>query len=1108
MPTPLDYILRGAQDLVDKGKEFFKPAPIPTPTKPAPFNPTSFYKPVPKAVVAPQKVPLKITVPNVIGELLIPSRGYTEQQIKEAKPTLKESLTATPRVASEIYTGLGRLGEMGLSKIPGYSKVFEYAQKKTGGLLPDAFGKLEEFQQPKTAGEAKAMRFVDVASFFPVGSVKNIGRVSKVISTTEDINTIQKELRSLKIPEETITQLSPILAKTTREKDVANLITNSFKTPEQLIKTPPLKYSSEGIPLALSSKERAIVSGATPNELRSGATIEKKLADIETQMKPESPSQLSANATPEAKAQRLELESSYNNSLQRKPKNAKEANQFYNEDQQIYREMTDQTNYPSQRQEINKLAKTMDLPKKVDTYKDIGNTGKSFKDVFRNFEKVFKNDFPTLKTSILDPFDASKGRFIDMQKGYLESLNKNVVKKLGITKGSKESKWLMRFGEKNATYDEVVKVLGKKKADNIVEADKWFRNTYNELIDAVNITRKQIYPNNPEKLVPKRADYYRHFKEMTGDLSGLKNIFESPAGIDPKLAGLSPFTQPKSKWASFAQKRLGTKTTEDAVGGFLDYLPSASYAVHIDPNIGRFRALADNLRMTAKKGNMNNFIDFLDKFANDLSGKTSGIDRIVTDFVPGGRKTLRALNWVNSRVKLNTILGNLSSSIAQIFNIPQGIASAKLYSVNGIVDSLADLIRPNQAMAKSTFIKERFFKDYNQFDTGILNNTKKFASWLTGVLDEVGTKFIWNSHYEQALGRKIANPIKYADDLTRKMVAGRGIGEVPLIQKSKVFQVVAPFQLEVTNLWHVMGENVSKKEFGTLAALFVVNYIMNKGAEAIRGSAVVFDPIQAVIDAYKQVNETPDKKRGAILAGGRLAGEVLSNLPLGQTLAGAYDEYGGGLLGGGIEKLTGQKMTRKQFFGREDPTRYGSGLLSSKALQDPLYKLLPGYGGSQIKKTVQGVQALREGGSFDRGGNLQFEQPKSPVDTIKTVLFGKYSTKEAQDYFSKSDIKTSQQNKVAPIYIKAQKLKEEGKMEEAKALVDALSDEDWTTYKELKAKDKRQATINTKREILPIYQKAQKLKAEGKMDEAKALVDSLTDEEWNAYKLLKNQLTK
>ncbi len=487
------------------------------------------------------------------------------------------------------------------------------------------------------------------------------------------------------------------------------------------------------------------------------------------------------------------------------------------------------------------------------------------------------------------------------------------------------------------------------------------------------------------KVIPKRKDYFRHYQEMADGFQALRNIFETPAGIAPGLAGVSEFTKPKTKFLSIAQQRLGMASKRDAVGGFLNYIPAAAYAKHIDPHIVEFRKLATELASATKDSkNVNNFIEYLHDFTNDLAGKTNPADRYLQKVIPGGRKTFKVINWLNTRVKANTILGNASSSIAQLFNIPQGIASAKQYSVPGATRTLGSIFQKSDAMQKSLFLKERYAGDIaSKFDTGLLANTKKFAVWMTGVLDEVGTKFIWNSHYEKALAQKIEDPIKYADDITKKLVGGRGVGEAPLLQKSKVFQVVAPFQLEVGNLWYVMRDQVRAKDFGGIATLFAALYLMNRAAEQIRGSDVAFDPIKAVMDGVEIIKEDDNKAVGVARAGGRLAGEVLSNIPLGQTVAGLYPEKGAFGLG-----------TRSQFFGEGDPFRYGGGLVVSKGIRDP-YKILPPFGGSQIKKAVEGAKAYIKGETETATGKTTAKIEKTPMNLVKSVLFGKYASREA-----------------------------------------------------------------------------------------------------------------
>lgn len=775
-----------------------------------------------------------------------------------------------------------------------------------------------------------------------------------------------------------------------------------------------------------------------------------------------------------------------------------------------------------------------------ETLKDIAPINSGMRDVYRNFEATFGESFPKLKTRLLDPFDQAKGVFIQEQKNMLRELEENVVKKLGIEKGSNLSQYVQKYGEnkfikplEETDIPDAIKrqidlpalqslaektkgdwrILVEKKLDqmpnekkqivlsqlqqiepqkwqNVVQADNWFREKYSSLLDELNQVREANFPTHPlfpesSKVIPKRNDYYRHFQEISEGFSGLKNLFDTPASIDPALAVSSEFTKPKAKWLSFAQKRTGDKTEYDAVGGFLDYLKSHAYAKNIDPFIQKFRGvdteaekkagqvffhktrgLAEELsqkldpvqqitdstdptaikkilighdisdqqadwmskelagnadydkvagflkqKLAKNAGNpfakmvpeapgeksdnqLNNFLKFVDNFSNDLAGKTNPFDRPVQDLV--GRKAFKALNWFNSRVKANAILGNLSSAVAQAGNIPQGIASAGVKnSFKGMRDTLAGIYHENPAMKSSAFINERYFKDYAKFDTGILNDTKKMAVWITGALDEAGTKLIWNSHYQKAIGEGIPNAAKYADDLTRRMVAGRGIGEVPILQKAKVMQLIAPFQLEVQNLWHVFNDwKIEGKLFPKFLKFAVASYLFNSVAETVRGSRVGLDPINAGVEAVKSYQQEDNKGKGAVMAGGRIIGEGLKNIIGGQSVANLVGEQGGLL---GIPT-----PTRKQLFGEGDPTRFGTGGImdfATKGSQDPLFKVIPPFGGAQIKKTIEGTKSLIDGYVKNTAGNVMTPVDKNIPNIMRGVMFGKNSFGEMRDYF-------------------------------------------------------------------------------------------------------------
>jgi len=626
--------------------------------------------------------------------------------------------------------------------------------------------------------------------------------------------------------------------------------------------------------------------------------------------------------------------------------------------------------------------------------KDLSNLNLNTADVYRNFRKVFGNYYEPVKRAVLDPFDEAKGAYAQEQKNLTDKLYNEIVKGLGIRKGSKESALVQRYGEGRINLDQL-KQEAPRNWKQIVRADQWFRQQYNDLINRVNETVSRIYPNRPEKLVPYRKDYYRHFQELKG-WGGLVNLFDTTsAKISPSLSGVSPYTQPKTKWASFKQKRGLGEFTDDAVGGFLDYIPAASYAIHIDPHITTFRNLAKRLAEdTEQTANINNFIKFLNNFANDLAGKTSPIDRWVEEI--GGRKALQILTRVNNRVKSNVILGNVRSTLSQLANIPNGIAYGGIDSPAGAIRTISSIFAPNEAMNKSAFLRERYIdKDFRRFNQKFWEQPRRFAEFMMETADRVGTSFIWNTAYAKAIRQKVPNPVKFADEQTRRLIGGRGIGEQPLLIKSKMFNVVAPFQLEVNNLWRVMKDFVDEKRFGSLVTLFAANWLLNKAFEQATGSGVVFDPIDAIYDA------AIGEDMNLLQRGGRVAGEVLSNVPFGQTIATLYPEYGTNLYG--IEL-----PTRKELFGEKDPTRFGSGLLAAGAVTDPLFKFVLPFGGNQLRKSTQGLDALLRRGSYTEnilttGPRIENPKLKFPIEPnagniIRGALFGPYATNEGQAY--------------------------------------------------------------------------------------------------------------
>ncbi|NLC92046.1 MAG: hypothetical protein GX677_01045 [Treponema sp.] len=684
---------------------------------------------------------------------------------------------------------------------------------------------------------------------------------------------------------------------------------------------------------------------------------------------------------------------------------------------------TNKTSKDTKKQIINSKtgeAYTLNKPKET---KMTGN-------FYRNIRSLF--DEKSAK-KITGDFDQAKLDYIKRNNQLANELFKR-TKQYNIKKGSKDSALVQQYGEGIITLEELKQKT--KNWKNVVEFDKWFRTNYDAFIDNINNVRKSIYPNveksiaeykeklqktysqieelskdtqknakriiklklkansyetileNDEllrnKRVVKRKDYYRHFQEMSQGLGALQNIMSTSSDIPAQMVGVSDFTKPNTKFSTIALRRKGTKTKYDAVGGFLNYIPTANYMISIDPQINVLRSLTKDIQQQmGDDTSANKAIEFLTEFTNKLAGKQNFLDRAVTKVT--GRKILKGISWLSGRIKSNLILGNASSSLSQVLNLPQivgKIKSPKLL-LNGFKDSFS-----KTDYSKSQFITERYESDIlSQFDEGVLKKPKKFALWMLEALDEKVTKTGWNAFYREAINKDIKNPEQYADDNIRDMVAGRGIGEITMLQESKVIGLIAPFTVEVGNMNTVLKGMLKDKKFLDLFITFVVARLLNEGIKQIGGGGSTIDPIKAVWEA------TTEKDLTMLERFGRIAGEIASNIPMGQVLATLYPEYG-----------TDYLPTRKQLFGDNDPTRFGTGSMFSKAFSSPVTTLVTPWGGAQFEKTIKGLSMFEKAvpGSYNNSGKLRFPVEDTPIKKIQSALFGEYGTSEANEYFDKN----------------------------------------------------------------------------------------------------------
>ena len=534
-----------------------------------------------------------------------------------------------------------------------------------------------------------------------------------------------------------------------------------------------------------------------------------------------------------------------------------------------------------------------------------------------------------------------------------------------------------------------------------------------------------------------RSDYFHHFQEMASGIQNLRAIFtnNTDQDISPKIVGRSENTKAKTKWAGYYQQRMGGDYTADALNGMLRYGQLAEYKLAFDPLTAYLRDVNKQIRDINDDTNRDGLIRYIDQWADAIAGKSHKLDRVISDAGMAPRKAMQILNWINSRVIQNTLLYNMRSSLIQISNITnaKGIVTNNLDWMNGL-RCWAAAAKGNEAMAsimaQSNFLASRYM-DNLQLTESVVKKAKNFGGWLLGALDEVSAKATWWAAYTQYQRnpnakviknayRTYDNAIDYADDVTRRTHAGRGVGELAPAMTSRVISFVAPFQVEVNNTFELFKDNVKRGNYLGLLSTGLSVFLFNTVFEAIVGSSPLqFDFIRAVMDIVLGfVNDDPeddDDDYGILQAWQRLSGEAFGSLPY----------------AGQIASIIGEDVAKKIFGEDNDATRYGNTQIGISAVMnagkglydigknlaegknvrqinwiadlDDLMNLTLPMGGKQLTRSIQGLYTVAQGyaGSNDKEGNekVQFVTDQDVGHYIHAGLFGKWALTEASEYF-------------------------------------------------------------------------------------------------------------
>lgn len=730
-------------------------------------------------------------------------------------------------------------------------------------------------------------------------------------------------------------------------------------------------------------------------------------------------------------------------------------------------------------------------PPEVDfsKWKDIATARLARDTMERNLEKVApKEDAKKINEFLVQHIRDNETRRVKYVSDIRKEIRKT-FKELGLSR--RDDRWVQIWGEKMMSLDQLRSVT--KNWGNVIKAVERFRGVYDKLLTDVNNSR-ELFGYKP---IPRRSDYFRHFAELNWFTQEFGLLF-SPHELPTEIAGITDIFKPGKPFTTAELRRIGHQTKYAATRGLDNYLNSVTRQMfHID-SVQRGRALEKYIReasgAVARESIdpisgfrrepiiLPNFVANLQEYTNLISGKASVLDRSIERYA--GRNVMRFLNALRHRFGANVIAGNISASITHAIPTSFNLATVNKWgAVRGLLHTLVSPFVKNFNSVdgmESSFLARRFHTE--KIMPSVPEVVSHALAFPFKIVDQFISKLAVSSKYFEAISKGFSKEeaIKIADNYAQRVIGDRSIGNLPNVMNSRSLGFLTQFQIEVNDNLQVLLHDIPKGKLGqdnpakavfAILQFMIFSHLFNIYLQKLKGSGKGLDPIDL---GQTLLGWTEDSKGKSLWERTKLfTGDLVKELPFSSIVTGQYP------VAQGLPFTDIQNGDMKSAL-----TSTAAGFLS------------PIGGGTQVKKMIQGLQTWLAGYTSNAKGTAQYPIDKNVSTFLKLFLFGK------------SSISNNAADQMLEIYNHLQDLKADGKKTEANKIYNALSPLEKDTYKKLKTKLKRQETIAKTPGIKAIYENNQKLKAQGKIDEANKIYRELSAGDKRIYQNLKKDANK
>lgn len=678
----------------------------------------------------------------------------------------------------------------------------------------------------------------------------------------------------------------------------------------------------------------------------------------------------------------------------------------------------------------------------------------------RNIRDIFGKDHQTEAEAIIREYITPVHKAV-AEGNKLKNSMRERVKALKLNKHERALVQMRLEAEDGAAAEYIknnkIKVTPEMDA-KISRAVEEFRSIYNELYNRINETLLL----NGQEPAAFRKNYAPHFTKDKPDtvLGRIRFALglgkDSSLNIPTDIAGLTDTFRPGKKWFGNLLQREGEITDYDAVAGFDQYIENATDVITLTESIQKLRVLEDQVRYTLsdegvqaqidairanpeldalqqreqmekvydtnrttvqqliddlrnqQRMGMGRFVTELRRYTDNLAGKKSREDRGWEDMA--NRQVYQLAKSLEGRVAANMISLNPGSWLTNIIPITQATGEVSVPNlVRGMFQTVKANIKDDGYRDASAFLTNRYGSE--SIDKTIGRRVSDLSGAPMELIDHFTANTIHRARYAQNIDRGMSmdEAIDDADAYTASLMADRSKGALPTAfnATNPIRKVFTMFQTEVNNQLSYLFKDMprAQRQKGVAAVawaytkVFGTAYLFNLAYSQLTGRDSAFDPIGMIADALGVGDDEDDERTVAERLTG-LAEDIGGNIPF----------VGGVLFDGGRVPISSAipnfanlgKAIAPELFGVEwsGDKRAQTAL---KEIAKPLTYLVPPFGGGAAKRAIEGFATVNAGGSYtyDNEGNRTLQFPtygQMPLDYARAMLFGKWSSEEAQEY--------------------------------------------------------------------------------------------------------------